>query len=571
VTAPGDVLNRRYQLLERLGEGGMGSVWQAYDAVLDRTVAAKELIADPYGAEPAAVRRERVRREALALAKVEHPAIVTIHDLIHVGSAKDPWIVMGYARGRPLSAIIREDPPLSEQRVAAIGRDVLAGLRACHEGSVYHRDVKPANIIVGGDGSVRLVDFGIARIVGTDTLTADSNIIGTLDYLAPEVLNGRPVGSASDLWALGVTLYYALTGSLPFPGETPAATVAGIFFKNPPEPRVGGRLASLVLQMLRKRQRDRPGGATVAEVLRDVAATGGQRSAGTGAPPRRTAPIQSAPIQAVPVQAVPVQTGAGQTLAAQAMAARTVARHEAAARQNGLSPPRQQASGPRRDARPIGPGRRLTPLYGMPVTNAAKLVAEWPTERAATALLSLGETQAANIVNQCEDPVSGRLLSAIAVDHPDRAGRILEMVTAERAGQLVDHMSSVTSAAALSTPPSGKAARILDRADIPTVVGALSDMSPRSAASVVLAMDEPRAVEVLGRASPATVAAILGNVPAADRNALLSQLPKRFRGRLGRPRSRRSAQKLRTGHPERAVYDSHTEHCRGESHTVRSG
>jgi flagellar motility protein MotE (MotC chaperone) len=480
VTAAGEVLNRRYRLVQRLGEGGMGSVWQAYDAVLGRAVAAKELICDPFDAEPAAVRRERVRREALAMAKVEHQAIITIHDLIYAGAAEDPWIVMGYARGRPLSAIIKQDPPLSEQRIAAIGRDVLAGLRACHECSVYHRDVKPANIIVGGDGSVRLVDFGIARIVGTDPLTADTKILGTLDYLAPEVLNGRAAGSATDLWALGVTLYHALTGKPPFLAETPVATIAAIFFRNPPEPRGGGRLADLVLAMLRKRPQDRPDGATVTSILRGVGASGSRGGGGTGGQPYRT-------------------------------------------------PPRQQPPGHRHATPPIGLGQRLTPLYGMPVLNAAKVVADWPTERAAAALLGLGATEAANIVNQCEEPVSGRLLSAIAADHPEHARRILEMVTTERAGQLVDHMSSVASAAALSVPPSGKAARILDRADLPTVVGTLSEMPPRGAAAIVLALDEPRAVEVLGRAAPATVAAILGNVPAAGRDALLSRLPKRFR------------------------------------------
>jgi tRNA A-37 threonylcarbamoyl transferase component Bud32/flagellar motility protein MotE (MotC chaperone) len=494
VTAPGEVLNRRYRLVQRLGEGGMGSVWQAHDAVLDRAVAAKELISDPYDAEPVAVRRERVRREALAMAKVEHPAIVTIHDLIYAGSARDPWIVMAYARGRPLSAIIREEPPLSEQRVASIGRDVLAGLRACHERSVHHRDVKPANIIVGGDGAVRLVDFGIARIVGTDPLTADTKILGTLDYLAPEVLNGRPAGSATDLWALGVTLYHALTGKPPFLAEAPAATIAAIFFRNPPEPRGGGRLAELVLQMLRKRPQDRPDGATVTSVLRGVAASeGGQ--------PYRTGPYQAAVRQ---------DTLRQDTL-----------------RQDRLLPP----PGHRHATKPVGPGQRLTPLYGMPVLTAAKVVAEWPTERAAAGLLALGVTEAANIVNQCEDPVSGRLLSAIAADRPDRARKILEMVTTERAGQLVDHMSSVASAAALSVPPPGRAARILDRADIPTVVGTLSELPARAAAAIVLAMDDSRAVEVLGRASPATVTAILGNVPTAARDALLGRLPKRFRGR----------------------------------------
>jgi tRNA A-37 threonylcarbamoyl transferase component Bud32/flagellar motility protein MotE (MotC chaperone) len=486
VTSPGEVLNRRYRLLERLGEGSMGSVWKAQDTFLERTVAVKELICDRYGAEPVMVRRERVRREALAMAKVEHPAIVTIHDLIYVGSSKDPWIVMAYMRGRPLASIIRQDPPLGAQKVASIGLAVLAGLRACHESSVYHRDVKPANIVVGPDGSVHLVDFGIARILGEDTLTAESKVLGTLEFLAPELLNGRSAGAATDLWALGVTLYYALTGKAPFRAETEGATIAAIFSRNPPEPRGGGAVADVVLQMLRKRPQDRPDGAAVAAALRGGAAT---TVLATPAAPRQDRPA---------------------------------------------GVPRQQPPGYHRDAiQPIRQVPRMTPLSGLPVRDAAEVVADWPADKAARELVALGETEAANIVNRCDDPVGGKLLSAIAADHPARARKILEMVTVDRAGLLLDHMSSVAAASALSLPPSATAVRVLGRADTPTVVGALSEMPPHSAASVVLAMDEPRAVEVLGHATPATVAAILRNVSLAGRGqALLDRLPGRFRGLL---------------------------------------
>ncbi len=276
----------------------MGSVWKAYDTRLERTVAAKELVSARGGGEDLDIRRERVRREALALAKVEHPAIVTIHDLIYEGPGQDPWIVMAYVCGRSLDSIIGDPQPLDERRVAGIGLAALQGLMACHEQDVYHRDVKPANIVLSDDGSVRLVDFGIARIVGKNPLTMDSNVIGTPEFLAPELFTDHQAGPATDLWALGVTLYYALEGRSPFRAETLPATIAAILSKNPPEPRTRGEVAALVLTMLRKHPAERPDAATVAAVLRRVASGGARppgRPAGPGArgpgrPPARAEP-----------------------------------------------------------------------------------------------------------------------------------------------------------------------------------------------------------------------------------------------------------------------------------------
>ena len=294
MTSPGELLNDRYQLVRQLGGGKMGTVWEAFDTELERTVAVKELTRGSFGDEDAATRRERVKREAIALAQVEHPVIVTVHDLISVGRAEAPWIVMGYVPGRPLSEIIaeRKKEPLPEGKVAAIALAVLEGLRACHTSRVYHRDVKPANIVVGPDGSVHLVDFGIARIVGKVPLTADRNIVGTPQFLAPEVLDGEPAGPGTDLWALGVTLYYALTGQAPFWAETAWAMFAAVKTRNPPEPREGGPLASLVLQMLRKRPEDRPDAGTVAAILRGVA---NQPDRPDRRPPGRTGPDRCPP------------------------------------------------------------------------------------------------------------------------------------------------------------------------------------------------------------------------------------------------------------------------------------
>jgi len=155
----------------------MGSVWKAYDTLLERTVAAKELISGIGGGEDRDVSRERVRRETLVLAKVEHPAIVSVHDLIFDGHGRDPWIVMAYVRGRSLEWLIREVPPLSDQKVA--------------------------NIVIGDDGAVRLVDFGVARIHGMNPLTSDSQLIGTPGFQAPELLSGRPPGPETDFVGTG--------------------------------------------------------------------------------------------------------------------------------------------------------------------------------------------------------------------------------------------------------------------------------------------------------------------------------------------------------------------------------
>src|ERR1700743_3787589 len=124
------MLNHRYRLEERLGQGSMGSVWKAYDTRLERTVAAKELVSARGGAEDLDIRRERVRREALALAQVEHPPIATIHDLIYEGPGQDPWIVMAYVRGRSLDSILSDPRPLAERKVARIGLAALQGLMA---------------------------------------------------------------------------------------------------------------------------------------------------------------------------------------------------------------------------------------------------------------------------------------------------------------------------------------------------------------------------------------------------------------------------------------------------------
>jgi tRNA A-37 threonylcarbamoyl transferase component Bud32 len=506
MTSPEEMLNERYQLVRRLGGGAMGSVWEAFDTCLERTVAVKKLIPGRYGDEDAETRRERIRREAIALAQVEHPVIVTVHDLISVGRHKDPWIVMGYIPGRPLNEIIQKhkDTPLPEWKVATIALAVLDGLQACHASQprVYHRDVKPGNIVLGPDGSVHLVDFGIARIAGEAPLTENQAIVGTPEFLAPELLDGESAGPGTDLWALGVTLYYALTGRAPFWAETIGAMFSAIKFRNPPEPREGGPLANLILQMLRKRPEDRPDAATVAAILRGVANLPdrpGSQSSWTGPQPGTE------------------EQGSSWT-------------------------PQEQPARQRTSGQAIRPEKRLTALSGLPVLTQAQIVAGMPTDRAASELLGLAKQDAARIINRCDEVVGGNLLSAIATPRDPAAGdvetmeqaatvrKILQMLPPDRHGPLLDHMSSVALAVVLAVPPPEETARIVERADTATVVGALSEMIPARAAALVEVMDTGRAAELLRRAAPARVADIMRNVSLVSRrNELLSRLPVAFR------------------------------------------
>jgi tRNA A-37 threonylcarbamoyl transferase component Bud32/flagellar motility protein MotE (MotC chaperone) len=472
--------------VRRLGGGTMGTVWEAFDIHLERTVAVKQLIPGLFRDEDAATRRERVKREAIALAQVEHPVIVTVHDLISVGRGGIPWIVMGYVPGRPLSEIIAEkDAPLPERKIAAIALAVLDGLRACHTSRprVYHRDVKPGNIVVGPDGSVHLVDFGIARIAGKVPLTDDRNIVGTPEFLAPELLDGEPAGPGTDLWALGVTLYYALTGQAPFSAETTWAMFTAIKFRNPPEPREGGPLASLVLQMLRKRPEGRPDAATVSAILRGVA----------DQPERpRGEPFWISPQKSTEKESVWA---------------------------------------------PQPPPARMSALSGLPVLTQAQVVAGMPTDKAAGELLALAKRDAARVINRCDDALGGNLLSAIAMsgERAATARSILQMLPPDRHGPLLDHMSSVALAAVLVLPLTEETMRVLDRAETASVVGALSEMAPVRAASLVLALDAARAAEVLRQVTPIRVADILRSVsPASRRQELLGRLPERLRASVRR-------------------------------------
>jgi serine/threonine protein kinase len=260
------VLNSRYRLLHRLGSRGMGTVWLAEDVLLGRVVALKEITRLSAFGDLAKSRTLAVR-EARALAKVNHSAIVSIHDVIFVNG--DPWIVMDYIAGRSLAEIIR-DRPLDERALARIGLPVIRGLSAIHSVHVLHHDVKPSNILISNEGSTFLADFGISEISGDEKIYGNHMIAGTPEFMAPERFLREAEGPASDLWSLGVTFFYALEGYSPFRRQDTSDLMKAILEENVPQLAKQGKLAEIVLRLLRKDPSQRADAAEVAEVLQSI-------------------------------------------------------------------------------------------------------------------------------------------------------------------------------------------------------------------------------------------------------------------------------------------------------------
>lgn len=248
----GRVVGGRYRLVRMLGRGGMGAVWQAEDTLLARWVALKEVWLPSAGdgpIEPSDPAVRRVIREAQAAARLRHPGIITVHDVIEEDGR--PWIVMELVDGRSLADVITAQGLLSERQAAEVGLQVLDALRAAHRSGVAHRDVKPTNVLLAEDRVV-LTDFGIATLHGETALTATGQMVGSPAYLAPERISGLPATAASDLWALGVTLYTAVTGAPPFQRDNTPATLMAVLEHRPSPPAHAGRLWPLIKGLLEK-------------------------------------------------------------------------------------------------------------------------------------------------------------------------------------------------------------------------------------------------------------------------------------------------------------------------------
>ncbi|WP_190130156.1 serine/threonine-protein kinase [Streptomyces mashuensis] len=266
----GRLIAGRYRLAERIGRGGMGTVWRADDELLGRQVAVKCLHVSPGLADDElATLYERTRREARSAARINHPNVVVVHDVVE--DEGQPCIVMEYVPSTTLADVLRRGP-VTPAEAARIGRGMIAALRAAHAAGVLHRDVKPGNVLLGHDGRVVLTDFGIAWSTGTSTLTKTGEMVGSIDYIAPERVKGVKPGPASDLWALGATLYQAVEGQPPFRRDTPVETAYAIAVDPVVPPRHAGPLTRLVETLLAKDPYLRPPAELVEQILREPAA-----------------------------------------------------------------------------------------------------------------------------------------------------------------------------------------------------------------------------------------------------------------------------------------------------------
>ncbi|MGW7072780.1 serine/threonine-protein kinase [Streptomyces sp. NPDC054855] len=266
----GRLIAGRYRLLSKLGHGGMGTVWRAKDETVDREVAVKEpRIPDHLPERERANVFERMRREARAAARLDHPAVVNVHDVaVEDGQ---PWIVMELVQGRSLGAALQEGT-LGARDAARIGLEVLGALDAAHQAGILHRDVKPDNVMLGQHDRVVLTDFGIAQIEGETNLTDTGGFVGSPEFIAPERVLGQRPGPASDLWSLGVVLYAATEGVSPFRRNNTPATLQSVLNATPAAPAsASGPLAQAINGLLVKDPGRRPRAAQVRALLEEAA------------------------------------------------------------------------------------------------------------------------------------------------------------------------------------------------------------------------------------------------------------------------------------------------------------
>jgi eukaryotic-like serine/threonine-protein kinase len=269
------VLAERYRIDERIGAGSMGAVWRATDQLLGRSVAVKQLLLQPgtpgfdiKGYEEA---KQRILREGRLAARLQHPHTISVFDVVLHDDA--PWLVMEYLPSRTFGALLDAEGPIEPRRAAGIGTQIADGLAAAHAAGIVHRDIKPGNVLIASDGTVKITDFGVSRAADDVQLTRTGMIAGTPAFLAPEIARGRTPTSAADVFALGSTLYAAVEGLPPFGLDDNAyALLYAVGEGKIAPPTKAGPLAEPLMRMLRKEPTERPSAAQVRDELAAVAA-----------------------------------------------------------------------------------------------------------------------------------------------------------------------------------------------------------------------------------------------------------------------------------------------------------
>lgn len=248
---------QNYKIVAHLGEGGMGAVYRATDTVLGREVALK-MLHSPLMNQPQFL--ERFKKEARMLAQLLHPNIAVIYNFIEQDGQN--YMVMEYVEGQNLDVLLRKFKPLTYKMVVPLFIQALEGLHHAHKKGIYHRDIKPSNLILTPDGTVKLMDFGIAKMAGDQKLTQVNRVVGTIEFMAPELIEGKDPSMASDIYATGVTMYELLTGSLPFENKSDFNLMQEILKKKPAtidrmNSNVPKALSDIVMKALEKKPEHR--------------------------------------------------------------------------------------------------------------------------------------------------------------------------------------------------------------------------------------------------------------------------------------------------------------------------
>jgi serine/threonine protein kinase len=260
------VVAGRYFIVREIGRGGMGVVWLAEDRTIGRRVAIKELhLPDGIDQQERHIFEERVLREARTAGRLNDPAIVTVYDVVQEHG--NTFIVMELIEAPTLTEIVRSNGALSEEFTARIATQLVSALDAAHRAGVIHRDVKPSNVMVDQNGRVKLTDFGIAQSTEDPRLTTSGTLIGSPTYMSPERLQGKEAVPASDLWALGATLFYAVEGYGAYDRQTTAASIQAIMNEVAFLTRCRGPLASLIMGLLNGNPEGRPTASQVRALL----------------------------------------------------------------------------------------------------------------------------------------------------------------------------------------------------------------------------------------------------------------------------------------------------------------